>query len=348
MQNNQNTDFITSLSDLKNKIKDVDNCNAVYNDQNDALTITTRFILGSDISHSQQDVHNESIMVLRDTSTPADPNGLNIINIYGTLIGKLSSTLCNIISPLLDKRLIKLLSADLISSTTDENNIATASLCFGINTAIVAKANHCVLCINHSSKNPDDWNQMLQILHCDIPFPHAKLLFELYNRHIKAYDNQSEKSIAFNPCLSDLVQELTVAGQKKKEEVLSSKEYGLNYETKCLMKYIQEMLKLEPSRYEGLEQYIDLDRINDEAVSFMDLFDKHISAHSSYYWMDQTQMSESEWKEVQKDSTANWYTVAELYPSESALPFDLTDEDIVSIFGFNRFEAFVDLSAKAK
>lgn len=44
------------------------------------------------------------------------------------------------------------------------------------------------------------------------------------------------------------------------------------------------------------------------------------------------------------DGFYHWYQIMELYNPDEKLPFDMSDEKICSIFGYDRFEAFADLS----
>ena len=65
---------------------------------------------------------------------------------------------------------------------------------------------------------------------------------------------------------------------------------------------------------------------------------------NTYYWLDQTRVTDKKWDIETMAGFNHWYDVAELYSPEQELPFELKDEDIVSIFGFGKFEAFADLS----
>ena len=61
-----------------------------------------------------------------------------------------------------------------------------------------------------------------------------------------------------------------------------------------------------------------------------------------YYWIDFTRVTKEQYDRYASE-LHHVYKVAELF-APGPLPFDLNDEDTVSIFGSEKFEAFADFS----
>ena len=90
-----------------------------------------------------------------------------------------------------------------------------------------------------------------------------------------------------------------------------------------------------------LKKYL-IKKDNLEFATLYDYFKKYIIEEKKYYWLNQCRVSSSEWEEY--DGYNHWYEILELYSAEKELPFDMNDEEIVTIFGFDEFEDFADLS----
>ena len=130
--------------------------------------------------------------------------------------------------------------------------------------------------------------------------------------------------------------------------MISAKKEGYDYSRKIeasnLFDYFSGMIEAEPERYGELQKYItDIDP-EDDAETIKTIFENLALDEDNYYWIDQTRVTSAEWEEESSDGFNHWYEIMELYSPNTALPFDLADEDIVCIFGFDKFEAFVDLS----
>ena len=105
------------------------------------------------------------------------------------------------------------------------------------------------------------------------------------------------------------------------------------------------MATKEAERYGELIQYIDEEMADDYYEgSISNIFSRFTVDSEEYYWLDQTRVTFDEWESETSFGFNHWYEIMELYATEQELPFDLSDQDVVSIFGFNKFEAFADMS----
>ena len=184
------------------------------------------------------------------------------------------------------------------------------------------------------------WVQKLQVIKCDIPFEDAKKLFELHNRFHNEYENNEYSYLG----LDNLVDEVEIARKKMKETMISGLSYKCDSDIEVFIEYALDKCKKEPERYSNVEKYlIEPDYSHDvDMYSIRNIFESHVIEKKEYYWIDQCRVTEEEWNGM--DGFNHWYEIMELYNPEKELPFDFTDEDIVSIFGFNKFEGFADLS----
>ena len=119
-------------------------------------------------------------------------------------------------------------------------------------------------------------------------------------------------------------------------------DYSRRVERESFVKYIREMAKEEPERYGELTRYINPEY--DSWTELKEIFQNRALTEQKYYWWDQTRIDSAQWDNESTCGFSHWYEVMELYESMQALPFDLQDEDFVSIFGFGEFQAFADLS----
>ena len=102
-----------------------------------------------------------------------------------------------------------------------------------------------------------------------------------------------------------------------------------------------EQIKKNPKRYSSIKKYIE--NCADDYAIIECVFESDSIGEEKYYWIDQAPVTEQEYNSETGWGFNHWYEVAELFEA-GKLPFDLTDEDTVSIFGTNKFVAFADLS----
>lgn len=185
------------------------------------------------------------------------------------------------------------------------------------------------------------WVQKLRVLHCKMDAGDAMLIFELYNRYHREYDEENNETGYFG--LDNLEEEVACA----REEMRRGKIPGLNYagpanSDTSLMEYVQRLLQREPERYGAVKGYFE--GITEEYSLLEAIFEKDSLGEEEYFWLDQTPVTRDRFREVEAQGCFNhWYDVAELFPA-GALPVDLEDEDTISIFGTGKFLAFADLS----
>ena len=181
------------------------------------------------------------------------------------------------------------------------------------------------------------WIQELNVWYCSIPVEEAKLLFEIHNRMYDEYNDEKNDTSYLG--LDNLEEEVILARKKmreNKEENVDYSEIAYNEEDKY-SGYLKAIDK-NPDRYECIKKYLIKD---EEFFDLKNIISNYIVKTESYYWLNQTHVSQDEYME--NYDCNHWYEICELYEG-SELPFDVSDEDIVSIFGFNKFVAFADMS----
>lgn len=101
-------------------------------------------------------------------------------------------------------------------------------------------------------------------------------------------------------------------------------------------KTLKIFVESEGDRYASLRKYIG------QGAGISAIFLKHITNKRDYFWIDETRVTEVEFSGKEGEA-AHWYEIAELM-DPGDLPFDPDDREMVSIFGFDKFAAFADLS----
>ena len=177
------------------------------------------------------------------------------------------------------------------------------------------------------------WIQELNVKYCSIPLEEAKLLFELYNRINDEYNPEYNDTSYLG--LDNLEEEVVIARNKRRSECLP----GLDYSKLEYHDHEEEFMQiLDTERYQVIKKYVNKD---DAYFNLKDIIDQYVVKQENYYWLDQTHVSQDVYME--NYDCNHWYEICELYEGNE-LPFDVSEEDVVSIFGFNKFVAFADLS----
>lgn len=180
----------------------------------------------------------------------------------------------------------------------------------------------------------------IKVLHCKMDLSQAKLIFELYNRSCDEY-NPENNDLGYQG-LDNLVDEVIVARAKMRSEMEPGVDYsGPSEDIEERIDFIQEQIKKNPKRYSSIKKYIE--NCADDYAIIECVFESDSIGEENYYWIDQAPVTEQEYNSETGWGFNHWYEVAELFEA-GKLPFDLTDEDTVSIFGTNKFVAFADLS----
>ena len=208
----------------------------------------------------------------------------------------------------------------------------------------------CIICCLGGDQI-QNWAQKLTIKHCNVSLEQAKLVFELYNRMRGEYEENVEAPNYAG--LDNLDGEILTARAKMHREMRHGLDYSSNLHEEndeCFSQYMIRMVKNEPQRYGILNSMISgySENFDDPDEPFLcannpaDVLNDYTDDEAVYCWWNMARIPETEFDEI-GDGYSHWYDVCELYgPGE--LPFDLTDEELVSIFGFGKFEAFADLS----
>lgn len=145
--------------------------------------------------------------------------------------------------------------------------------------------------------------------------------------------------------LDNLYDEVIYARKHMKLEKVKDYSYEKIYESDNFVEYMKTIIQKEKNRYGILEKYIPNDKfLEDDFYSLKDIIYEYALYEKKYYWFEQCRVNKTEFEQYTGYKFNHWYEIAELYKSDSNLPFDLGDEDIVSIFGFEKFEDFGDLS----
>lgn len=299
----------------------------------------------------------------REPDNPFNANNIAVQNKAGQSLGNLPADLANLLAPLLDSGEAELhnIQAGFVEPLSKRSSKAKKALLYVAFTVKLKKTDYsklagCTVCLLGGEQGSEFlrkmqqfagntphriWVQELQVLHCKMPVAQAKLIFELYNRYHREYDEENNETGYFG--LDNLEEEVACAREKMRKE----KQPGLSYDAPkdndiSLPDFIQAQIQKEPQRYGSVKAYF----ADAENTSHLleTIFKADSLGQETYHWLDQTPVTDAEFQEVAAQGCFNhWYDVAELFPAEG-LPVDLNDEDVVSIFGTGKFLAFADLS----
>ena len=182
------------------------------------------------------------------------------------------------------------------------------------------------------------WVQKIHVVYSSLPLEAAEKMFELYNRMNDEYDDSHTDTGYIG--LDNLKDEV----QAMRSKIRENKKPGLDYgkisgceDTYDFTGVIRKAAEREPERYRALSELFG----RMQYVDFSGLLEKNTIDEKTYYWVDQTHVSEDEFNNY--DGFNHWYDVAMLFAGEE-LPVDLNDEDVVSVFGTGRCIALADLS----
>ena len=367
---------ITHRKNLLEKIKEIQSINALAtkfepgtfmtgvgdaNQYADYNSTTGDIIIRTEVQGTQYEGRSQkiesvkegnSVIVEREPNNLYNSNNLAVLNSKKESLGNFSSDLCDCISPLLDSDMLDILYAKVsyvepLSQRSSRAKKAILYIEIGMNLKknIVDLENGCVVCVLGGDQIRM-WAQKLTIHKCDIPLRHAKLLFEVYNRMCGEYESIEQGDNNFSYVgLDNLVEEILCARRKMKQEQVKGFSYDRADEAETFARYLLNVATKEAERYGELIQYIDEEMADDYYEgSISNIFSRFTVDSEEYYWLDQTRVTFDEWESETSFGFNHWYEIMELYASEQTLPFDLTDQDVVSILGFEKFVAFADLS----
>lgn len=286
----------------------------------------------------------DSVNLVREPQNEYNTNNISVQNKAGQSLGNLPADLANVLSPLLDAGEAKIEQAkasfvEPLSKRSARAKKAILYVSFLVELEKVDFSKGCTVCILGGDQRCV-WFQKLRVLHCKMDVSQAKLIFELYNRSCDEYN--PENNDLWYQGLDNLVDEVVVAREKMRSEMETGVDYsGPSKDTRDQIDFFQEQIQKNPARYGSIKKYIENAA---DAYSIIErIFESDAIGEEDYYWIDRAPVTKQEYDGESAWGFLHWYEVAELFEA-GELPFDLTDEETVSIFGTNKFVAFADLS----
>ena len=273
-------------------------------------------------------------------------NNITITNAGGSVLGNLPKDICDLLSPLMDSGIATIKSSKVNKVEKASKNTMYVDIDITlIKTEEEQGGEKSILCLVGGDQ-VNTWSQELRIFKCDIPLDDAILLFELYNRFHGEYDKIKSGTVDDSLIgLDNLESETKVAHSLMKEQIEENLDYSSDRKgASDFGGYVEIMAVQDSARYGGMDKYVDKIRFDYDESGILTIFKKRSFDVKSYHWINQTRVSDSEWNKESASGFDNWCEIIELYPFEKNLPFDLNDEDIVSIFGFGKFKAFANIS----
>ena len=277
--------------------------------------------------------------LVREPQNEKDEQNISVRNQNGESLGNLPAHANRVLAPVMDRQLAKKITAKVcevvpLSKRGSRAKKAILKLEITLELPNVVCSTVCKL----GGDQVNIWAQHLTVHFCTMPAEHLKLLFEAYNRYNNEYEklDRGENDTSYAG-LDNLEEEIRAARAKMQADRVAGLDYskGNVGDNIWCGTYFQMLMNSEPERYGVLKEYNLPSYGNlDEIIQEFTLAEKH------YYWQDQTRVSK---EEFEGDFFNHWYEILELYDGKE-LPVDLNDEDVVSIFGCGKFEAFADLS----
>lgn len=288
---------------------------------------------------------NDSVNIVREPDNQYNSNNLSVRNQKGESLANLPEELGNALSPVIDAGDAEITNAKIELLEFKRNTYSMyIALSVKFKKTDYSKAGGCTVCLLGGDQT-NLWVQKLSVLHCKMSVKQAALIFELYNIYKGEYD--SENNVLGYHGLDNLEEEVIAARKKMRSEMESSVDYERPTQDNddTALNFVQKRIKANPKRYESIKEYFDKDTKDDDYFEdlFKRIFRKDAYEEEKYYWLDQVSVTDVEYDDANEYGFYHWYDVAELFDA-GQLPFDLEDEDTVSIFGTDKFVAFADLS----
>lgn len=284
----------------------------------------------------------DTVYLVREPQNESNPDNVSVRSINGASLGNLYASTCGALAPLMDEGIPESMKAKVVELVLPGDRgprAKKAELKIAVEMLLPDAVQSTVCALGGDQVRT--WAQRLEVLSCAMPTSHAKLLFELHNRLSGEYTNfDAGRNDTSYAGLDNLEEEILVAREKLQAERNPALDYsGKGDDCQEYMEFgafVLEKIEQEPARYGALAHY----NIS-ESDELRYIFDRYTLVKEEYFWLDQTRVDKAEFDEV--DWFNHWYNVMELYDG-TQLPVDLEDEDVVSIFGCGKFEAFADLS----
>ena len=290
----------------------------------------------------------DAVQLVREPANAYNTLNISVRNKNGESLGNLEKEFCDAFAPLIDEGILKfreasVLSVEPLSKRGPRAKKAYLHISFAFDFDEKLKENTCLVYLVGGDQT-NIWAQKIRAYVCLIPIAHMKMIFEIYNRFSNEYDLDNNN--VFYVGLDNLAAEVIKAREKMRSEMKSGLSYEkVDEESECFYEYLMKRIKEEKERYQDLVQYTDIfeDCENDHDPFFMDaLFSCLSLGLVDTYWIDQTQVTETEFDD-EFYGFNHWYEIAEVFDANECI-FDFSDEDVVGIFGSDKFKAFIDLS----
>ncbi len=325
-------------------------------DETNEIVIFKDEVLGTLYEGRTDRIENVSlgtlVRIVREAYNQDNSNKLTVLNIGGESLGYLSDEIADLLSPLIDLGYASIQGSKVsyVEQKSTRGARARKAILFvewevKLKKINLDNSNSCIVCLL-AGDQVGVWTQKLNVIRCSIPLDHAKGLFELHNRFHSEYERIENADIDLSYVgLDNLEEEIVTAREIMVSESKTGLDYSTKFDAETFGEYTLKIVEIEPDRYGHLVQYIedDPEEVEFESEFKYIFYNKEIHSNE-YYWLDQTRVSPEEWESDSPNVYYHWYEVLELYSTEEDLPFDLEDDEIVSIFGFGRFLALADLS----
>ena len=289
---------------------------------------------------------NDKVKIVREKENKYNELNLAVSNEKNQSLGNVPSEICGVLSPLIDNSFLDILDSRIsyVEPLSKRGSRCKKALLYvelklKLKNIDYKKGNSSIICLLGGDQTRC-WVQKLQVIICDIPFEEAKKLFELHNRFHNEYENTELSYLG----LDNLVDEVICSREKRNKEKQENLSYYRDSDVDNFIGYILDMCKKEPNRYLRVKKYVKDYYFDNKFYNLANILLDHAIEEEDYYWIDQCRVSQQEWDRETFEGFNHWYEIAELYNPEDKFPFDLSDEEIVSIFGFNKFEELADLS----
>lgn len=204
----------------------------------------------------------DKIIVVRDKDNEYSSLNLDVFNENNESLGKISARVCEVISPLLDKNLLKIIDAKVSHveplskrGPRCRKALLFVSLCLEINAGLKSiestNENSCIVCLIGEAQTKY-LAQEIKVMKCEIPLEIAKKIFELHNRYHREYTNNDFSYIDSK----NIVEEVSNARKKMRAQMQDDLSYEQEISKKEFRDYIEEMIEREAERYKGVKDYI--------------------------------------------------------------------------------------------